>query len=75
MINRMKNRDRRARKQIIDEAVRKSRAPGTPTPGAARPTGIIDSLVPRTAPDADGNTFYSALTEIDMTDNPFARTE
>lgn len=75
IINRNKNRDRRARKQIIEEAVRKSRAPGTPTPGATLSIDVIDTLIPTTEPDENGNTLFTALTEVDMTENPFARTE
>ena len=75
MIKRNRNRERRARKQIIDEAVSKSRAPATATPGAARPSGVVDSLIPTTTADENGNTLYTALTDIDMTENAFARTE
>ena len=75
MINRMANQECATVKQIIEDAVRDSRTPGTPTPGATPSTGVVDSLIPTTTPDADGNTLYTALTEIDTTDNPFARTE
>lgn len=70
-INRMKNRERRARKAIVEEAVRKSRAPATATPGATPSTGVIDSLIPTTTPDADGNTQKAMMWDIDSWNNNF----
>ncbi len=70
MINRRARDERRKVAQIIERAVQKSRAPGSPTFGG--PVSSISGTVTTspalggaTVPDADGNTIHGFMLGVD----------
>lgn len=71
MLNRMQNRERRARRAIVQEAVREAQT--TFTPPASPERGAIAALGGATVPDADGNTISAFLLNADALDDTTPR--